>query len=267
MSKRDWFAKRKEQGLCGNCPNSTVDKKTLCTECALKAKEKRTQKRNDRISKGLCPVCGEKSQSGITCFSCCEKDKRKKVNRRKNGLCSRCGENANGSSYCAICAKLNGVREKNRRLNNLAQGKCKCGRPLLEGKKWCANCKSRYDERIKNNKIKQICVNCKCELFSKNLCEKCYFKTYSNRHFKTYKLWEELREIWIKQNKKCPYTGYDLNAGCMTLDHIVPLSKDGKNVLENLQWLYAPLNTMKLDLTEDEFFDLIKRIYEYKFIR
>ena len=45
------------------------------------------------------------------------------------------------------------------------------------------------------------------------------------------------------------------------LDHIVPISRGGSNTPDNTQWVLMVCNRMKDNLTEQEFFELVKKIY------
>ena len=78
----------------------------------------------------------------------------------------------------------------------------------------------------------------------------------------------ELKSLLEQQNYKCIYSGVNLIMGeNASVDHIKPLS--GNPVLNhdinNLQWTTKQINLMKLNLSEDEFLNIIKSIYEFKF--
>jgi 5-methylcytosine-specific restriction endonuclease McrA len=79
--------------------------------------------------------------------------------------------------------------------------------------------------------------------------------------------WRELDVLLKKQNSCCPYTGIELvmceNA---SLDHKFPASKGGSNEISNLQWVYLPINSMKLDHTEDEFLELVSKVAIHRLI-
>ncbi len=80
-----------------------------------------------------------------------------------------------------------------------------------------------------------------------------------------------LKDLWlqyIKQNKKCALTGIDLtiaktfrqkphtNSSLDRIDSSRGYTKD------NIQWVYKPINTMKMDLSMKEFIRLCKLVTE-----
>ena len=58
--------------------------------------------------------------------------------------------------------------------------------------------------------------------------------------------------LWHKQRGLCAMTGKRLDRSA-ELDHIIPVSKGGKNEPSNLQWLAPEVNQCKNDMTVDEF--------------
>lgn len=75
-------------------------------------------------------------------------------------------------------------------------------------------------------------------------------------------------ELFLKQERRCALSGIELffpersgAARCASLDRIDPT----KGYIEgNVQWVHPDLNYMKHTWTEEEFFDWIKTVYEYK---
>lgn len=57
----------------------------------------------------------------------------------------------------------------------------------------------------------------------------------------------------IKAPPNCPYCGKPVPWNRLSLDHIVPTSRDGENHADNLVWVDAECNRTKGDLTGDEF--------------
>jgi len=78
----------------------------------------------------------------------------------------------------------------------------------------------------------------------------------------------EIWEIFLKQNRKCVYSGKVLkfsssrnsHDGTASLDRIDPKKGYVKN---NVQWVHQDVNFMKQDMKEIEFLDLISEIYNY----
>jgi hypothetical protein len=53
----------------------------------------------------------------------------------------------------------------------------------------------------------------------------------------------------------------DNNHEKYAIDHKMPKCKGGTNTIENLQWIYTPINFMKSGLTHEEFLGLINEIH------
>ena len=96
------------------------------------------------------------------------------------------------------------------------------------------------------------------------LCEKCYLKRTATTHFGNKERWMELHSLY-EQQSVCPYTGIKLKLGVDTsLDHKIPISKGGTNLIDNLQWVFddgdIDINMVKCDLTDSQFRFLVERI-------
>lgn len=188
--------------------------------------------KKNRVKNGFCYRCCEPAFGKTLCPKCCDKQKKKDRKKRKfrkeNNLCLMCGGETNATKTCDNCLTKKRTKENTRKENGLCS---KCG------------------------KHKSSCGI---------LCEICYFKSVSNRHFKSCARWEELKNLLHEQKYKCPYSGHLLEAGKnISLDHIVPKHKGGTDDKSNIQWVFAPLNTMKLDMLESEFLFLIEQIHRY----
>lgn len=119
-------------------------------------------------------------------------------------------------------------------------------------------------ERLKNG-LCEFCKNKRLE-HSNNHCEKHYLQNLSKQHLGTTKYWRELKDLLISQSYKCKYSGEELILGLnASIDHIKPLSKypDEYRELENLQWVIKEINVMKKNFTEEEFLNIISKIYNY----
>lgn len=143
-----------------------------------------------------------------------------------------------------------------------------CNNPVSKNSKCrCDNCLERRRKNKKDKrdyaKVNGYCTECFNEISvgSKNLCEKCYYKRVSKFHFNTHKYWDSLKKLFNNQKGICPYSGIKLSIGLNAeLDHIKAKSNGGDNKIENCQWVYAPVNKMKWDLSEDDFRALIFKI-------
>jgi len=72
------------------------------------------------------------------------------------------------------------------------------------------------------------------------------------KHGETWALANAIFWLWHKQRGRCAMTGKRLDRSA-ELDHIIPVSKGGKNEPSNLQWLAPEVNQCKNDMTIDEF--------------
>ena len=68
--------------------------------------------------------------------------------------------------------------------------------------------------------------------------------------------------IWKRQRGRCAMTGKPLDRTA-ELDHIVPVSKGGKNEPSNLQWLSPEVNQCKNDMTVEQFMEVCKAVLSY----
>lgn len=65
-----------------------------------------------------------------------------------------------------------------------------------------------------------------------------------------------MKWIELNSNATCPYCGDAADS----IDHVIPLSKDGKHHTSNLRMICLSCNIMKSDHTEEEFLTQVKRI-------
>lgn len=73
--------------------------------------------------------------------------------------------------------------------------------------------------------------------------------------------------VFYRDNFQCQYCGGKFARKDLTLDHVIPRSKDGKSEWTNIVSSCAPCNTRKADkLLKDLSFDLIKRPIEPKWM-
>lgn len=70
----------------------------------------------------------------------------------------------------------------------------------------------------------------------------------------------ELVELVVKQDYRCALSGKELSPSDSSLDHIVPFSRGGSDMPENLQWLHKSVNQAKGSMTNDEFIELCRRV-------
>lgn len=100
--------------------------------------------------------------------------------------------------------------------------------PIREGDDYVNAVKSAY-------RLPPIVV---CSKFNKIVHKKVIFPTKSN--------------IWKRDNYTCQYSGKKLTKEELSIDHILPVSRGGKNTWENLVTCERSLNTWKADRTPRE---------------
>jgi hypothetical protein len=223
--------------ICGN-----KSEKSRCKSCRKKENEKQKYIYNERLSKNLCPKCGDKPAEGNKCCKKCvvyivEKDKRVRLKRFNNNLCVLCGQRPpdEGFKCCRACVDIRRKTTELRHSRLKDLGLCTlCGKnKSLENIIWCSDC------HLKN-----------CSL--NNLGSKTFYK--------------DLLQILEKQKYICPYTGDKIIIGTNdSIDHILPSGKfpELKREIKNLQWVSRDVNKMKWDHTEEEFKILIKKIHDH----
>ena len=63
-----------------------------------------------------------------------------------------------------------------------------------------------------------------------------------------------IKALFEEQGGRCAYTGEPLVPGVTaSLDHKLPMSRGGLHERDNLQWVTTRINSMKADLTHEEF--------------
>ena len=114
---------------------------------------------------------------------------------------------------------------------------------------------------------KGLCKVCnEPHLPNQKTCYKHYLSEMARNHLGSTKYWEDLDELFKKQDGKCAISGIPLQIGVnASIDHIKPLSKhpETKNQLTNLQWVESNINRMKLDMEFEDFINLISIILKH----
>lgn len=75
---------------------------------------------------------------------------------------------------------------------------------------------------------------------------------------------EERKIIYDKSNGHCQLCGRKIPFDSMTLDHVIPLSKGGKDTMENIQPTCSVCNRIKTDILPMEFMEKITEIFLYQ---
>lgn len=153
-----------------------------------------------------------------------------------------------------------------------AKGLCTLCEALAEtGFKLCQLCRTSRLKKLHSRTKRGLCKRCDTPLpsiegYCSTYCQECVYRVAWVRIFKRVKGYEALVQLLKSQGGKCPYTGEQLVLGLnAALDHRNPASRfpEEAKSLSNFQWIHKSVNSMKSDLTEEEFFALMKRILTY----
>jgi len=191
--------------------------------------------------------------------------------RKSMGLCIRCSEprgNDGSRTFCRPCADK----------HNAACGKkplhlCfDCRVPLEQhhGRR-CTSCADKSNQNMKQRVIRykeeSRCVMCgsgEPVTTGKHLrCKTCYFRQTAKQNLGSASRWQELENLWDRQQGICPYTGRQLQIGVdASLDHINPTSRfpECATEIRNVEWVYYRVNEMKKDWTKEEFIQFMRDI-------
>lgn len=241
-------------------------------------KERRQGRKNARATGRVCTRCGKNTVNGLsTSCSDCQRRDREAYRIRKNelqskGLCTNCGQrHLHTKSLCEICLTV--TRERKSRL--VSQGRCAdCGRTHDGKTSRCLDCyttKKRANDAYIERRTKQgRCVVCGTEdsvvpatLATRPHCESCCFKRTAHNATGKWSQGPLLRELFEKQGRRCAYTGRPLELGVnASLDHKLPRSSHPELRADpnNLHWVDASINSMKHDMTHDEFLSICAEV-------
>lgn len=74
---------------------------------------------------------------------------------------------------------------------------------------------------------------------------------------------EDLLALFELQEGRCAYTKIELVMGAnASIDHIVPRSRGGADLIDNVQWVDRQVNNAKNNMTHDEFIAMCKIIVD-----
>lgn len=205
--------------------------------------------------------------------------------RKANGLCTTCGGLRGNSSSTADCSACLTAKRKDRRAARTEirklwreTGCCQaCGAVLDRNGARCNRCllqqRSRSVSRATERAAAGLCYRCSSKLTENGYdvclgaaypqCGKCYFRNMAKLHLGSADRWTVLSGLFKRQHGRCAYTGENLVLGLTaSLDHIVPISKGGRSVASNLQWVTKIVNHAKNNMDHVEFVSMCKRVAE-----
>ena len=195
--------------------------------------------------------------------------------RKEDGFCLQCGKQRDSHKskiYCKSCSDKFKLKSKLRHEKMMSLSLCTCcGKFPLKSKKLCQFCLEKFknnrklrDEIRKNDKLCFVCGKNE-PIDNHKICETCCIKRAASHNLKDTSKWTELFDLLKKQNYLCPFTGRKLIIGINAeLDHIIPRAKGGEDKIENMQWVCAEINKMKLDHFTEDFLSLVVEVYKYK---
>jgi len=265
-----------DQLLCKRCKKKQpVTGRACCEECLGKQRLIAKTSRERLKKAGLCETCktNKRREAGIYCEECLLVQKAKREARRTQGCCVYCGDIAiYNRIQCERCKRYSRNLQLRIRNQRREAGICiKCGKNKVAAPhvkcEICLSSQTRsWHKKTKEHLEKGLCVDCgAAPLENHRLCETCYLKKIATKRAGGIAQWQMLKELFNSQGGVCPYTGEKLILGKnAAIDHIVPRKSGGSNEKDNLQWILHQVNTMKWDSSEQDFFTVIRTVYEYR---
>lgn len=135
--------------------------------------------------------------------------------------------------------------------------KCDCGKEI----------KVRAESLVIGDKVSCGCIDFKNPLLYSPRLIKRYYKTIKSdaarRHLEFNIIIEDLENLMIKQNSICALSGnsISIDSSNSSLDRI---DNQIGYVIDNIQWVYRPINYMKNTLSNDDFIKLCHDVSSYK---
>lgn len=137
----------------------------------------------------------------------------------------------------------------------------------------CSSCQEKhrrnnrrvYRERV----IEGLCTCCVQKATAGIYCFKHWLKNIGNQKgLANQKGIALLKKLWEEQQGCCAITREVLIPGVnASLDHILPVSRGGRSIKKNLQWVTSNINHAKWDRTTEEFIQICRtvvRVYDQR---
>ena len=253
-----------------------MSKKPRTDEDRAKAHAYYLRIREHRQKNGLCYRCGRTAKSGcILCPICIErKTKRQRITHKERvakGLCRYCCRPWSGAGQtCDSCKPRARKASSRAKAKRKSDGVCiSCPNPTRPGKDNCQACadkaSAKYKQIVQSRKSSGVCTLCgtvpPIPNSQQHRCTTCYLKHIAKSRKMPVASVPAIASLFNLQNGRCAYTNRSITIGIdAELDHIVPRSKGGPNTVENYQWLWAPVNRMKNNLSESEFWEVVRML-------
>lgn len=186
----------------------------------------------------------------------------------------RSAEKDGYSNWCKICYRIYRNKQKKiernkRHIVNDGTKLCKdCNQELsidnfhidrdsIDGRNTrCSVCARDYKKKLKNYKISRRVSDANGNCGGRG-------KT-RNKNIKDKITTEEVVNLLNQQHNKCFYCQVDITDSNISLDHATPLSKDGKNIISNIDIVCKDCNMLKGIRTKEEFLKFLN-IYILRF--
>ncbi len=228
-------AQYRRDGICTRCKKPHDRGTNRCLECTAKAVETNKRIKQLAVESGTCSTC-RKPWSGIS----------KNCDECKSASRSVWKARVFSGEYCSRCA---GTRDSKHKA---------CTKCRVEMRALSTNLRNSKRDR-------GLCVQCGAIKDAPDgiYCTKCILCIAARRWLGESKKWSDLKALLEKQNYRCAYTGDILVlGGNASVDHIVPRSRGGENIIDNLQWVTWQVNRCKTDMTHDEFVNMCSIVSE-----
>ena len=74
---------------------------------------------------------------------------------------------------------------------------------------------------------------------------------------------KQLKLLLEKQEYRCAYTGELMTPETASLDHVIPLGRDGVDSIENIAIVLQQVNYAKGTMTREEFVEMCGKVWLY----
>lgn len=120
----------------------------------------------------------------------------------------------------------------------------------------------------KSNQEKGLCIKCSTKRIptSNNFCEKHAFQDMSAKSLGTKTEWKFVKDLLVKQDYKCAYTGIPLVLGLnASIDHIKAKSKhpELQHSKDNIIWVDFDINLMKRQHDLEDFIKYCQMVVDH----
>ncbi len=249
--------KNKKQKLC-RCGKPNKLNRSRYKECLKKENAYGKIRRQKRKGNGLCTTCQIRKpyKNFKRCLKCIKRVRKRRNKRRANKQCIECKTKSN-TWYCKNCAPKRGgynyAKYKKRSQYKKSNGICRdCPNKAVMGK---IRCKLHQDktnkckrEFVKKRRKSGICTRCGKIKTNNYYCKDCLdHKILNEITPRRLKIEQEKKinkkDIIAKTKGKCAYCGKKRRK--MHMDHIIPISKGGRHIIDNLILACAKCNLSK----------------------